>query len=197
MTHIRYNRLRKLKILALAAGLTILGALIAVYIGYRQLMNSPEKLIEYIAEEAKLSLGKIQQTATRNGKTEWRLDAISARYLEDEKQVQLDELAVTFFLDSGQEVQLIASDGLLNTESNDIEVSGEVSIKNQDYTLNTTSMHYQHENRIIFTTTPVVIIRKIGGQLSADTLRLDLKTNKLLLKGNVRGVFPEPKAEPS
>ena len=111
--------------------------------------------------------------------------------------MQLDELAVTFFLESGQEVQLTASDGLLNTESNDIEVSGEVSIKNRDYTLNTTSLHYQHENRIIFTTTPVVIERKIGGQLSADTLRLDLRTNKLLLRGNVRGFFPKPEAGPS
>jgi LPS export ABC transporter protein LptC len=191
-----YNRHRKLKILALVAGVAILGVLIAVYIGYRQLMESPEKLIEYIAEDAKLSLGKIQQTATRDGKTEWRLDAISARYLEDDKQVQLDELAVTFFLDSGEEVKLSATDGILNTESNDMEVSGEVKINNPDYTLNTTSLRYQHEDRVIFTTAPVVIERRIGGQLKADTLRLDLKTNKLLLKGNVRGFFPEQEKPP-
>ena len=196
MAEKKYNRLRKLKILALVAGVVILGVLIAVYIGYRQLMESPEKLIEYIAEDAKLSLGKIQQTATRDGKTEWRLDAISARYLEDDKQVQLDELAVTFFLDSGEEVKLSATDGILNTESNDIEVSGEVKINNPDYTLNTTSLRYQHEDRVISTTAPVVIERRIGGQLTADTLRLDLKTNKLLLKGNVRGFFPEPEQSP-
>ena len=195
MTDNKFNRLRKLKILALVLGITILGGLIAVYIGYRQVVENPEKLIEYIAEDAKLSLGKIQQLATRDGKTEWRLDAISARYLEDDKQVQLDELVVTFFLDSGGEVQLSATDGILDTESNDIKVSGQVKIDNQDYTLKTTNLNYQHEGRIIFTTAPVVIERKIGGQLSADTLRLDLKTNKLRLKGNVRGVFPEPEQE--
>jgi LPS export ABC transporter protein LptC len=154
-------------------------------------MKSPEKLIEYIAEDAKLSLGKIQQTATRDGKTEWRLDAISARYLEDDRQVQLDELVVTFFMDSGQEVQLSATDGVLNTETNDIEVSGEVKISNREYTLKTTRLQYQHENRVIFSTAPVVIHRRVGGQLSADALHLDLEANKLLLKGNVRGEFPE------
>ena len=197
MTDKKFNRLRKLKILALVVGIIILGGLIAVYIGYRQVVENPEKLIEYIAEDAKLSLGKIQQLATRDGKTEWRLDAISARYLEDDKQVQLDELVVTFFLDSGGEVQLSATDGILNTESNDIEVSGQVEINNQDYTLKTTNLNYQHEDRVIFTTAPIVIERKIGGHLSADTLELDLKTNKLRLQGDVRGEFPAPAQEPS
>lgn len=192
-----FNRGRKLKILALVAGGTLLGLLVAVYAGYRIVMKSPEKLIEYIAEEAKLSLGKIQQTATRDGKTEWRLDAISARYLEDDRQVQLDELVVTFFMDSGQEVQLSATDGVLNTETNDIEVSGEVKIDNREYALKTTRLQYQHENRVIFSTAPVVIHRRVGGQLSADALHLDLEANKLLLKGNVRGEFPEQQPEVS
>jgi LPS export ABC transporter protein LptC len=192
-----YSRGRKLKILALVAGGTLLGLLVAVYAGYRIVMKSPEKLIEYIAEDAKLSLGKIQQTATRDGKTEWRLDAVSARYLEEDRQVQLEELVVTFFMDSGQEVQLSATDGVLNTESNDIEVSGEVKISNQEYTLKTTQLQYRHEIRVIFSTAPVVIHRRVGGQLSADTLHLDLKTNKLQLEGNVRGEFPPPEGKPS
>jgi LPS export ABC transporter protein LptC len=187
----QYSRARKYKILALVAGITILGLLVAVYVGYRLVMRSPEKLIAYIAEDAKLSLGKIQQTATRDGKIEWRLDAISARYLEDDRQVQLDELVVTFFTDSGQEVRLSATDGILNTESNDIEVSGAVEVKNKAYTLKTTRLQYQHEDRVIYTTAPVVIHRRNGGQLSADTLHFDLEANKLLLKGNVRGEFPE------
>jgi LPS export ABC transporter protein LptC len=197
MAEKKYSRAGKLKILALAAGITTLVLLVAVYVGYRLVMKSPEKLIAYIAEDAKLSLGKIQQTATRDGKTEWRLDAISARYLEDDRQVQLDELVVTFFMDSGQEVRLSATDGVLNTESNDIVVSGAVEINNQAYTLKTTRLQYHHEDRVIYTTAPVVIHRRTGGQLSADTLHLDLEANKLLLRGNVRGEFPEPEREPS
>lgn len=197
MTASRYKRSGKLKILALVAGVFILGLLVAVYAAYRMVMKSPEKLIAYIAEDAKLALGKIQQTATRDGKIEWRLDAISARYLEDDRQVQLDELVVTFFMDSGQEVQLSATDGVLNTDSNDIEVSGEVRISSQEYTLRTTRLSYQHEDRVIFTTAPVVIHRRLGGQLSADSLHLNLNTNKLLLKGSVRGEFPQPEGKPS
>mgnify|MGYP000140010194 CR=1 FL=1 len=187
-----YHRFSKLKILILVAAVFVLAVLVAVYAGYRLLENAPEKLIASIAEDAKLSLGKIQQTATRDGKTEWRLDAASARYLEAENQVQLNDLIVTFYMESGQEVQLSASDGLLNTESNDIEVSGDVHIKNEDYTLNTATLHYRHDQRIIFSSAPVVIKRKIGGHLTADALKLDLNTNLLMLEGNVKGEFKEP-----
>lgn len=187
-----YHRFKKLKILILVGAVFVLGVLVAVYVGYRLLANAPEKLIASIAQDAKLSLGKIQQTATRDGKTEWRLDAASARYLEAENQVQLTDLTVTFYMKSGQEVQLSASDGLLNTESNDIEVSGDVNIKNVDYTLNTAALNYRHEERIIFSSAPVVIKRKIGGHLSADALKLDLNTNLLQLEGNVKGEFYEP-----
>jgi len=169
-----------------------LGVLVAAYVGFRQLASNPEKLIATIAEDAKLSLGKIQQTATRDGKTEWRLDAASARYLEDENQVRLNDLTVTFYMESGQEIQLSANEGLLNTESNDIQVSGDVKVQNEAYTLDTTTLQYRHEQRIIFSNAPVVIKRKIGGRLTADALRLDLNINQLLLEGNVKGEFAEP-----
>lgn len=187
-----YRRHKKLKILILAAAVAILGVLVAAYVGFRQLASNPEKLIATIAEDAKLSLGKIQQTATRDGKTEWRLDAASARYLEDENQVRLNDLTVTFYMESGQEVQLSANEGLLNTESNDIQVSGDVKVQNEAYTLDTTTLQYRHEQRIIFSNAPVVIKRKIGGRLTADALRLDLNINQLLLEGNVKGEFAEP-----
>ena len=187
-----YQRSKKLKIFALVAVVFVLGVVVAVYAGYRLLTGAPEKLIASIAEDAKLSLGKIQQTATRDGRTEWRLDAASARYLEAENQVQLSDLTVTFYTESGQEVQLSASDGLLNTESNDIEVSGDVKIMNEDYTLNTATLNYRHDQRIIFSKAPVVIKRRIGGHLTADALTLDLNTNLLVLKGHVKGDFQEP-----
>jgi len=190
-----YHRHKKLKILILAAAVAILGVLVAAYVGFRQLVSNPEKLIATIAEDAKLSLGKIQQTATRDGKTEWRLDAASAHYLEAENQVQLNDLTVTFYMESGQEVQLSASEGLLNTESNDIQVSGDVKIQNEAYTLNTTTLQYLHEQRIIFSNAPVVIKRKIGGLLTADALKLDLNINRLLLEGNVKGEFSQPEPQ--
>lgn len=184
-----YRRPRKLKFLALATGVSILVVLAVVYAAYRYLQEAPERLIASIAENAKLSLGKIQQTATRDGKTEWRLDAASARYLEATNQVKLDDLTVTFYMDSGEQVRLSATDGVLDTRSNDIQVSGNVQVDNKDYALHTESLRYRHQQRLILSDSPVVIERKIGGRLSADKLRLDLNSNRLKLEGNVEGVF--------
>ena len=43
MTDKKFNRLRKLKILALVVGFIILGGLIAVYVGYRQVVENPQR----------------------------------------------------------------------------------------------------------------------------------------------------------
>jgi len=192
MTHETHGRHRKLKILLAVAAIGVAAGLLAVYIGYRRLAHAPEQLAAVIGDQAKLSLGKIRQTATRDGKTEWRLDAASAQYLEAGSKVLLKELTVVFYSNEDRSVTLSATDGVLNTESNDIEVSGDVTVENEEYTLTTASLHYRHDTRTISSDHPVTIERKTGGRLSADALSFDLNTNRVLMEGNVTGVFDAP-----
>jgi len=72
----------------------------------------------------------------------------------------------------------------LQTDTNDIEFSGNVVIKNEDYQLRTRRLSYEHERRLIFTKDPV----QISGDavnLSAKSMEYDLNLNKILLAGNV------------
>jgi LPS export ABC transporter protein LptC len=106
--------------------------------------------------------------------------------------VLLADLTVTFFTDEGEDVQLSASEGLLDTESNDIQVSGDVKVANEEYVLTTTGLLYRHATRIISSAAPVLIQRKAGGKLSADSMSLDLNSRLVTMEGNVTGVFDEP-----
>ncbi len=177
-------KVKKLSIILLILILLSCGTVIAVFMGYRQVSEAPEKLLSSIKDGANLSLGKIRQTATRDGKKEWSLEANSAHYIENENKAVLKELSITYFLNDERRIYLNADDGILDTNTNDIEFSGNVVVKNEDYQLRTERLNYRHEQRLIFTDDPVQISGE-AANLKGDTLRYDLNAGKVVLTGNV------------
>ena len=162
---------------------------VTVFIGYRQISNAPELLLSSIQEGANLSLGKIRQTATRDGKKEWSLEADSANYREAENKVDLKNLSVIYFLDNNREVHLAADRGILQTDTNDIEFSGNVVISNQQYQLKTEHLNYDHGQRLISCDQTIRIWGQ-GTELTAASANYDLKADKIVLRGNVVAKIP-------
>ena len=181
---------KKLKFFLLALIIITFGAIIVIFMGYREYLNRPDVKISSFKEDADLSIGRVQQTATKNGIKEWSLAAGSAHYSDKNKQAFLKDLAVTFFLKNGQEVKVTADEGILKTESSDIEASGNVVVKNAKYRLDTENIVYHHQQRLIFAKTPVNIWSE-EINLKADSLTFDLNTNRAALKGNVKGIILE------
>jgi LPS export ABC transporter protein LptC len=181
-------KFKKLRIFFLIVILMTIGTVVAIFIGYRKISNAPEMLLASIKDGANLSLGKIRQTATRDGRKEWSLEAGSAHYMENEKKAVLKDLAITYFLEDSREVYLKAEQGILNTETNDIEFSGNVVIRNEDYRLTTEQLSYEHKRRFIFTDDPVNISGD-ASEVSADAATFDLKVNKIVLTGKVKAAI--------
>ena len=101
-----------------------------------------------------------------------------------------DNLQVVFFTEKGEEVRLTADRGHLKTNSNDIKVYGNVKADNGRFTIETESLSYRHASRVLFTDQPV----KVSGDLftlTADSVALDLNTEKSEFAGNVTGVLSE------
>jgi len=175
---------KKLSLIVLAVILVSIGTIIAVFIGYRRVSTAPELLLSSIKEGADLSLGKIRQTATRDGQKEWSLEAGSALYIEDNKKAVLKDLFITYYLKDNREVYLEADEGILQTDTNDIEFSGNVVVRNEDYRLRTKRLSYENGPRVIFSNDQV----RISGEaveLSANSLKYDLNSNKIILTGDV------------
>jgi len=180
----QYKKPKKLKIFLLATIFIVLGGVIGIYIGFQQDSKVSESIPESVEPDATLSIGKIHQTATRKGKKEWSLEANSARYVDKTSQMVLKDLMVTFFLDDKSEITLAADKGILNTDSNDIEVSGNVVVKNKEYKLLTERLNYAHDKRVLYSTAPVTISGP-SAHLAADTISFDLNTKKVTLEGSV------------
>jgi LPS export ABC transporter protein LptC len=180
----KYKKPIKFKIFLLATICITLGSVIWIYIGYQQDLTVAEPTPESPEPDAALSIGKINHTATRKGKKEWSLEAASANYIGETSQMVLDDLKVTFFLDDASEITLTADKGKLNTDSNDIEVYGNVVVINREYELVTKNLNYAHDKRMLYSTAPVTISGP-EAHLAADKISFDLNTKKVTLEGSV------------
>jgi len=181
---------RKLKFFLISIIIILLGIIIAVFSTYRNILDETAGLESAIQSAAKMSLGKLHHTATRDGVIEWSLDASSARLLDEKKQLILDDLSVVFYMKDGEKAYLTAEKGFLHTESNDIEVAGNVVVKNDNYVLKTEKLNYEHTRRILFSNVSVEISSD-SEKLTADSISFDLNTKKTMLEGNVKGTFSE------
>ncbi len=181
----KYNKPKKLKIFLLATIFVTFGGVIGIYIGFKQQdPKIPESVVQPVEPDATLSIGKIHQTATRKGNKEWSLEANSAHLIEKSNQMILKDLKVVFFLEDNSEINLSADQGILKIDSNDIEVSGHVVLKNQEYNLVTEKLTYAHDRRVLHSSVPATIF-SASMQMTADTMALDLKSKKLTMEGSV------------
>jgi LPS export ABC transporter protein LptC len=177
-----------LSIFLLLVILIAIGTIVAIFIGYRQVSEAPEALLSSLQDGADLSLGKIRQTAIREGRKEWSLEAGSADYIENEKKAVLKKVFITYYLKDKREVYLNADQGILNTATNDIEFSGHVVVRNESYRLTTDRLNYRHNERLIFSNEPVHISGS-DAEITANSLKYDLKNDQILLSGNVSTLF--------
>ena len=184
----QYKNPRKIKIILLATILITLGGVIGIYIGFRQDPKVPEPVAESVEPDATLSIGKIHQTATREGKKEWSLEASSGHYIDKTNEMVLRDVKVIFFLKDNSEVTLTADRGVLKTGSNDITVSGNVVVNNKEYQLLTEKLNYAHEQDVLYSSVPVRITGT-STELVADSLSFDLNSKKITMEGRVEAII--------
>jgi len=179
---------KKLKLLLSLIILFVFGVTAAVFIYYRRSTEQSENIISDISDDATLTVGRVRQTQTKDGKKEWFLDAESVKYTNESKEAVFKQLIVTFYLEDEKEVHISADKGIMKTQKQDFEVMGNVVVKNEHYELKTNNLLYHHKDRFFFTKAPV----EVSGtpfNLKADSMSVDLNTKKSEFVGNVRGIF--------
>lgn len=169
-------------------GIVGLGIAAAVYFGSRHLATVPEQIAAPAPSAGGMLIDGVHQSAARDGQTEWILDARSATYFSDRKMFQLSEPNVTFFRADGQKFFLTARRGTVLTDSHDMDASEDVVIWNDTYRLETESIRYRYADRLIESQSPVKVTTHTG-DLTADALSVNLKTNRMEFSGHVQGLL--------
>ncbi len=189
--HPQPNRAKHLRRIGAAAAVIILGTAVAVGVGYRWLspVVQPTAPATPAADGSAMVIDGSQQTAARDGVTEWILNARSGTFLQAEKKFLLVEPRVTFFRTDGQTFFLSAQRGMVATDSHDMEAEGDVLIWNDRYRIRTERIRYAHAERVIASDRPVAIEGE-RRKIAATSGSVDLKTNRVRLEGDVRGEIP-------
>ena len=181
---------RRLKIVLIVVIVVTIGIVLATFVRFRNNADTSDPLLSDDQNKASISIGKIHQTATKDGAKEWSLVADSAHYIEKENRALFENLEVVFFMEDGSEVTMTADRGYLQTDSNDIQVEGNVQVDYGTYHIETMALDYNHKSRSLHTDDRV----KVSGELftlTADALSVDLNTKKSEFLGNVKGVLSE------
>ena len=181
---------KKLKLALISGILVALGVILAVFVNHRHITEKEEDVVSGIRNKSNISIGKAHQTAIRNGIKEWNLDAASVNYMVKKNQAIFRDLSVTFYLKDKTEVYLTANQGILTIDPNDMELFGNIVVKNSKYRLKTENLFYSHNQRIIFSKVPVKV-SSAAFDLVADSMSLNLNTNKTMFEGKVQGTLRE------
>lgn len=184
------SRAGKLKLFIITVALLSLMAVGVVFYQYRQKQGRVVVPLPDSATKALMTLARIHQTATKEGRLQWELDAESAQLEVDSGRMVLQSPQVDFFLEDGSRVHLTAEKGILNTRNNNIQASGNVRIRNDRYTLITDVLNYKHKRRILKTNDAVKIVGK-AFDLRADSMTYNLTTNRAQFDGQVEGTIHE------
>lgn len=190
MLFLKNHNHKKLKLILISVILVAFGIILAVFISHRHFIEKEEDVVSGIRSKTNISIGRAHQTAIKNGIKEWNLDASSVNYMVNKNQAIFQDLSITFYLKDKSQVYLTANKGILNIDSNDMEIFGNVVVKSSTYRLKTENLFYRHNRRIIFSKVPV----KVSGgafDLAADSMSLNLNTNKTIFKGKVEGTLHE------
>lgn len=178
---------KKILLAALLLGIVILtGLMVRGYVKYREFKKNPAKLIEAIPQGTNIVLGEVRHTAVRDGKKEWILEASSAHYSENTREAVFTDVKVTFFMDNGEAINLEGQKGTIDTERNDMQVTGHVRVTKGDYTLLTENIEYDHKTRHITSQSPVRIVSR-SFELQADAMQVDLAQETAVFTGAVEG----------
>ncbi|MDY6953499.1 MAG: LPS export ABC transporter periplasmic protein LptC [Thermodesulfobacteriota bacterium] len=169
--------------------LVVFGGAWAAYCGCSQ---EPKTVVATLPKDQgeDMRLSQIHHVASRDGIKEWALDAESVQYQKTENRTVLKHLSATFFLKDSRRIHLTSRDGILLTETKDLEVSGDVVVRSGPYELNADRLHYDHENRSISTDGPVVMKGR-GIDLTGKGLVFSLHTERALIKHDVEALFKD------
>ena len=172
-------------ILVMAGALALVGS---IFVIYRRGSQEVREIVASAEPDADVSISRVHHVATKEGRTEWKLDADSAYLMDQRSQAVFESPTIIFFTEKREEVHLTAREGVVETDSNNIEVHGDVVLKSEDYRMETQTLNYKHADRVFFSNVPV----RVNGadfDLQADSAFFDLKTNTMKFQGNVQGSF--------
>lgn len=162
-----------------------------IFFFFSRIMDESPTLTDIqIDSDAALKLNLMKQVSKKNGITEWELEAATATLMKEQDQAVLTDVNVMFYTEDNKKVLLTSDQGILDTSTHDMNFLGNVIVRHQTYVLKTDKLHYKKKPHIIYSDVRVRL-EDMFSVIEADTMKIALNQNTIILQGNVKGNFSE------
>ncbi len=154
-------------------------------------MNS--KGLEIVKTEDRsigVKMSGIHYSSTRDGKTEWVLDAKSATTFKMGEKTIFDTVRLVFFASDASTYKLTAKEGRVDESTGEVRVEGDVRVTSMDgtYSLKTERLDYSSELKS-FSTDDAVSIVAGGMDVTGIGLMIDIDKGLLKIDKEIRAVL--------
>ncbi len=152
--------------------------------GFEVVLNADEKI--------GLKISDIHYSRTREGRTEWVLDADSAASFTGGDELLFNSVTLTFYGEDGSTYSLKADKGNFSESTGDVYASGNVLIESEDgsYSLKTESLKYSSTDRNATTDDRVEILAE-DMRIEGEGLVVDIDTEKLYILNDVKVILKD------
>jgi LPS export ABC transporter protein LptC len=139
--------------------------------------------------DAEMRLSDMEFTELQEGKRLWTIRAAEAKYFQEEQKTLLATVRITFFLESGEEIQLESQEGALYAGTKNIELWDSVrAVLPRGYQLSTERVFYDHQKKTISSEVPVHLAGP-DVQLEGRLWEYRIPENKVVIEGGVQGAL--------
>ena len=186
------KNIKILRWVLLVAAVIAIAAIVYVAVGSKKKQIVVKADIPEILTKSgpKVEMKNVAYSTTNNNNVkEWDLDAESAQYLQGEKRVILENLAVSVYRPNGKVYKIRGRNGDFNTETRDIKIRGLVrGVMPDNTTIETESADYDHQKGLITTQDKILISRNNKFALEGKGMIIDLAKEKMSILSNVKAL---------
>ena len=149
--------------------------------------------IKILSDNVDLQVKDVLYTDVGDSGLKWEIRADTATYMKNEKLAVFDKVAAKVIMKDGMTFVMTGNKGRMNTETKDLDISGDVTIiSNQGERFTTDVLKYSNAEQRIYTDSQVVMenakmrIRGTGMSLSLNDRKVTL-TSKVQARVNGNG----------
>jgi LPS export ABC transporter protein LptC len=149
--------------------------------------NPPEnKLDNVLSDKINLQIQEINNTDVGDSGLTWEIKAVTGKFMKNENLAIFDKVAVKVITKDGKTFVMTGNTGQINTETKNIEISGDVSVvSDKGDHLTTDILKYSDSEQRVYTDSPVKL-ENPRMQVQGKGMTLSLKDQNVTLLSKIK-----------
>jgi LPS export ABC transporter protein LptC len=176
----------KKRIVVITGVIILVISVAAIVLVMESRKSSPIPLLNIMSDKVDLQVKNINYTDVGDSGLKWEIKADSAKYIKSENLAMFDRLRVKLLMSDGKTIVMTGDKGTLNTNTKDMEITGNVEVvSDRGDRLTTDILKYSGSERRIYSEVAVTM-ENARMQVRGMGMSVSLDNNDLALLSRVR-----------